>query len=137
MATKWVEYWPNHPSGHNMKIEEYGISCTLAIRGTDGVQEHGPYKSLSDIPEAYYRYIIWLSIRDHNNEEIVYIRGPDASGDIKVQLIFDSVIDYVYNSDEKLSHNVLLELLADIIAQYQEKAISYIERLQSIQKTLV
>lgn len=120
-----------------MKIEEYGISCTLAIRGMTGVQEHGPFKSLNDIPADYYKYIIWLSIRDHNNEEMVYIRGPDASGDIKVQLIFDSVIDYSYNSDEPLSYKVLSELLADIISQYQEKAISYIERLQSIQKTLV
>lgn len=120
-----------------MKIDEYGISCTLAIRGMDGVQEHGPYKSLGDIPEEFYKYLVWISIRDHNNEEIVYMRGRDASGDIKVQLIFDSVIDYTYNSDEPLSYKVLLDLLSDISVQYQEKAISHIERLQSIQKTLV
>lgn len=120
-----------------MKIEEYGISCTVSIRSSEGIKECGPYKSLNEIPLEYYRYMVYISIKDHNNEEIVYIRARDASGDIKVQLIFDSVIDYTYSSDEPLSPKLLAELLADIISQYQEKAISYIERLQSIQKTLV
>lgn len=121
-----------------MKIEDYGISCSLAIRSINGVEEHGPYKMLKDIPSDFYPYIIWMSLKDHNNEEIVYIRGRDKSGDIKVQMITNSnVIDYDYTSDETLSQKIIEDLLNDIILRFKETSSDYIERLQALQKSIL
>lgn len=120
-----------------MKLDEYGITCSLAIRSLKGVEECGPYNLLQDIPEEYFQYLVWLSIRDHNGDEIIYIRGRDHNGDIKVQLISNTnVIDYSYNSDKPLSVKIIIELIADIVSQHRDSSIEYIERLQSVQKNL-
>lgn len=119
-------------------MNEYGISCIIAIRTINGIIECGPYAAIKDIPEAYYAHFVWLSIKDHNNEEMIYIRGRDANGDIRTQLISQSnVVFYTYYSDEDISLKILNELLVDVIAQYGDKSTEYMDRLQAVQKSLI
>lgn len=120
-----------------MKIGDYGISCTLAIRGPNGVDQIGPFSSLDEIPIECYSNMIWVSIMDHCEKEIIYIRAKDSADTYRVQIIFDYVVDYTYRNPLDFSKSILIDLLDKIINNHEFQLASYMDRLKSIKHRLI
>jgi hypothetical protein len=120
-----------------MKMDEYGMYCCFAVRSAHGVTEHGPLKSVREIPQHMYKDMIWISLQDHDRNEVLYIRGPRENGDMSVQIIFQKSIDYEYSIDGLLSQEVLIEIIEDSIDQFKAEYLVRLDRLMSIKSHLV
>lgn len=120
-----------------MKIDDYGISCSIAIRSLDGIKECGPFFKIDDIPDDMFERLIWISVSDHSNNETIYIRGPDESGSVSTQLIFDQVVRYKYYIHEPLSKAKIIELISDVISRYKSDNARNLQRLEAIEKKMV
>lgn len=119
-----------------MYLDNYGVKLVICIREAHGAQELGPFTSIHDIEENYFEYMIWMSIRDHDDKEIIFLRARKPGLPVSIQIISETygLRNYDHECFEKFSKDNAIKFINTSIKLYTSQIEIFSERLQSIQK---